>query len=71
VRNIEVAGAAELIAMTLGSNFIRAADHPGIFRRAVFAEFFEELFEAEFKLPDGAVALETQRNIARRRHILV
>ena len=53
--NIEIAGAAELVAMPLGSNFVSAADDPGIFGRTVFAKFFEELFEAGFEMADGAV----------------
>lgn len=69
--NVQVAGAAELVAMPLGSNFVSAADDPRVFGGAVLAKFFEELFEAGFQLPQGAVALEAQRNITRRRHILV
>ncbi len=71
MRNVEISGATELVAVTLRGDLIRAAHHPGIFGRTIFAEFFEELLEAEFKLANGAVALEAQRNIAGRRHILV
>jgi hypothetical protein len=71
MRNVEISGATELVAMTLRGNLIRTAYHPGIFGRTIFAEFFEELLEAQFNLANGAVALEAQRNIAGRRHILV
>src|SRR5579859_234526 len=71
MRNVEISGAAELVAMTLRGNLVRTAHHPGIFGRTIFAEFFEELLEAQFNLANGAVALEAQRNIAGRRHILV
>jgi hypothetical protein len=68
VGDIRIAGGAELVAVALGSYFIGAAHDPGIFGRAVFAEFFEEFFKPGFKLPYSAVALEAQRDIARRRH---
>src|SRR5580658_9949776 len=71
MRDIGIAGAAELIVMALGSNFVGATDHPGIFGRTIFAEFFEEFFKAGFQLADRAVALEAQRDIAGRRHVLV
>jgi hypothetical protein len=56
--DIGIAGAAELVAMTLGSYFIGAADGPGIFGGTVFTEFFEKLLEARFELADDAVTLE-------------
>jgi hypothetical protein len=68
---IGIAGTAELVAMTLRSNFVSTADDPRVFGGTVFAEFFEEFFEARFELPDSAVALEAQRNITGRRHIQV
>src|SRR6185437_4855238 len=71
MRDVKISGAAELIAVTLRGNLVRTAHHPRSFGRTIFAEFFEELLEAEFKLASGAVALEAQRNIAGRRHILV
>src|SRR5208282_5313577 len=37
----------------------------------VLAAFFEQFLETNLKLADSAVALEAQRNIARRRHVLV
>src|SRR5215469_2387168 len=57
--------------MPLRGNLISSPDDPGIFRRAVLFQFFEELFEARVELPNRAVAVETQRQIARRRHGLV
>jgi hypothetical protein len=57
--------------VALGGNFVGAADHPGIFGRAVLAELFEELFEACVELANGAVAIEAQRQITRRGHVLV
>jgi hypothetical protein len=56
--------------VALGGNLVGAADHPGIFGRAVLAELFEELFEARVELANGAVAIEAQRQIARRGHLL-
>src|SRR5580692_1071116 len=58
VRDIGIAGAAELVAVTLGSNFVGAANHPGVFRRPVFSKFFEEFLEARLQQPDGAIPLE-------------
>jgi hypothetical protein len=71
VGKIEIAGTAELVAVTLRSNLVSTADYPRIFGGTVFAEFFEEFFEARFQLADGAVALEAQRNMTRRRHVQV
>src|SRR5207245_8597432 len=71
VREIRVAGTAELVMMTLGGDFVGAANHPGIFGGAVLAELFEELFEACVELANGAVAVEAQRDFVRRRHGLV
>lgn len=68
---IGISGAAQLVAMTLRSNFVSTADNPRIFGRPVFAEFFEEFFEARFELADSAVALKAQRNITGRRHVQV
>ena len=68
VRQIWIAGAPQLIPVAFGRDFISAANHPGIFRRAILAELFEQLFEARVELPLGAVTVEVQRQIARRRH---
>jgi hypothetical protein len=57
--------------VALGGNLVGAADHPGIFGRAVLAELFEELFEARVELANRAVAVEAQRDFVRRRHDLV
>jgi len=50
VGEVRIAGAAELVVVALGGNLVGAADHPGIFGRAVLAELFEELFEACIEL---------------------
>jgi len=71
MREIRFAGAAELVVVALGGYFVGAANHPGIFGRAVLAKLFEELFEARVQLANGAVAVEAKREIARRRHVLV
>src|SRR5271155_1662922 len=68
---IRVAGTAELISMALGSNFVRPADHPRIFGRAVFTELCEEFFKAGFELTGDAVTLKAQWHITGRRHVLV
>src|ERR1700682_3469777 len=59
---------AELIAMPLGSNVIRAAHHPGIFGRAVLAELLQQRFQLGVELAFDAIAVEIQRQVARRRH---
>src|SRR5713226_633488 len=69
--HIRLAGTAELIVMALRSNFIGAAEHPGILGRAVLTEFFEEFFESRVQQASRAVAVEAQREIARRGHGLV
>jgi len=71
VGEIRIAGAAELVVVALGRDFVGAAEHPGIFRGAVLAELFEELLEASVELANGAVAVEAQRDFVRRRHGLV
>jgi len=71
VREIRLAGTAELVVVALGGNFVGAADHPGIFGGAILAELFEQLFEARVELANRAVAIEAQRDFVRRRHGLV
>src|SRR5712691_6400669 len=71
VGQVRIAGAAELVVMALRGDFVGAADHPGIFGRAVLAELFEQFFEAGVELANGAVAVEAERQIARRGHVLV
>jgi len=68
VRKIGIAGRAKLVAMTLSSDFVGAANNPRIFGRTIEAELGEELFEAGIELALEAVAVELQRNIAGRRH---
>ena len=71
VTKVRIAGTADLIAMAFGGDFIGAANHPGIFRGTIFAQFFEEFFEARVELPLVAVAVEIQREVAGGRHTLV
>ena len=58
MREVRLAGTAELLAMALGGDFIGAADQPGVFRWAIFAELVEEFLEAGVELALGAVAVE-------------
>jgi hypothetical protein len=71
VGQIGFAGAAELVVVALGGDFVGAADHPGVFGGAVLSEFLEEFFEASVKLANGAVAVEAERDFVRRGHVLV
>jgi len=71
VGQVRIAGAAELVVMALRGDFVGAADHPGIFGRAVLAELFEKFFEACVELANGTVAVEAERDFVRRRHGLV
>ena len=68
---VGIAGAAELVMMALGSNFVGSPHHPGIFGGAVDAQLFEQFFKARVELSRGAVAVELERKIARGRHGLV
>jgi hypothetical protein len=71
VRNLEqmheirFARLAELLTMALCGDFIGAADHPGVFGRAIFAELGEEFLEAGVELALGAVTVEAEGNVAR------
>ncbi len=58
MRDIRIAGAAELVAVALAGDFVGAANYPRILGRPVFAKFFEEFLEARLQLADGAVPLE-------------
>src|SRR5215469_199701 len=71
MRNIGVTGTAKLVAVALRGYFVSAPHEPGILGRPVGAQFFEKLFEAGIELPLGAVAIEIQRDIGRRRHTQV
>jgi hypothetical protein len=71
VGEIRFAGTAELVVVALGGNLVSAANHPGIFGGTILAKFFEELFEARVQLAHRAIAVEAQREVARRRHVLV
>ncbi len=68
VRQVGLAGTAKLIVVALRGDFVGAAHHPGVFRGAVFAELLEQFFQAHVKLAHRAVAVETERQIARGRH---
>jgi len=57
--------------VALRGNLVGTANHPGIFGGAVFAELFEELFEARVELANRAVAVEAEGDFVRRRHGLV
>src|SRR5438132_12503685 len=71
VREVGIAGTAELVMVALGGNFVGSADHPRIFGGAALAQLFEEFFEASVKLANGAVAIEAQRDFIRSRLGLV
>src|SRR6267143_2732834 len=71
MREVGISGAAELVMMALGGNFVGAPHHPGIFRGPVDAELLEQFFEARVELARGAVAVKLERKIARGRHGLV
>src|SRR5260370_40275970 len=71
VGQVRVAGAAELVVMALGGNFVSASEHPGVFGGAVLAELLEQFLETSVELASGAVAVEGQWDFVRRRHGLV
>src|SRR5260370_13230746 len=71
MRQVRIAGAAELVVMALGGNFVGAAEHPRIFGRTVFAELLDQFLEACVELASGAVAVKGERDFVRRRHGLV
>src|ERR1700674_2847749 len=71
MREVGITGAANLVAVAFGGDFVRAADQPGIFRGAIFAKLGEQLLKAGVQLTLVAVAMEVQRYVACGRHILV
>jgi hypothetical protein len=71
VSNVGIARTPELIAVALGSDVVGTAYEPGIIGGTVAAQFFEEFFQAGVNLALGAIAVEIQRQIGRRRHALV
>jgi hypothetical protein len=71
VKEVRLARPANLRAMPFRGDLISTANKPGIFGRAVFAEFGEEFLEAGVQLALGAVPVETKRNVPCRRHVLV
>jgi len=68
---VRIAGAAELVVVALGGNFVGAAEHPGILGRTVLAELLDQFLEASVELASGAVAVEGQGDFFRRRNGLV
>ena len=58
MRQVRFARPAELFAMPLGGYFVSAADHPGIFGGAIFAQLGQQFFEAGVELALGAIAVE-------------
>jgi hypothetical protein len=71
MHEVGLAGFAKLGAMALGSDFVGAANHPGVFGGAMLAQLGEKFLEADVELALGAVAVEAERNVTRRRHSLV
>src|SRR5258708_9440272 len=69
--HVRFAGAAKLVAVPLGGDFVGAAHHPGIFGGTIFAQLGQQLVEARVELALGAVSVEVQRGVAGRWHILV
>jgi hypothetical protein len=61
VCKVGVARSAQLIAMPLCRNLVRAPDHPGIFRGAILAQLGEQFVQASVQLALGAVAMEMER----------
>src|SRR5713101_8988438 len=68
---VRFAGAAKLVAVPLGGDFVGAAHHPGIFGGTILAQLGQQLVETRVELALGAVSVEVQRYVAGRRHILV
>src|SRR5713226_8584810 len=68
MREVGIAGTAELIAMAFSGDLIGAANDPRVFGGAVVAELGEEFVKAGVELALGAVAMEIQGQIAGRRH---
>ncbi len=64
VRHVWVAGAAKLIAMTFGGDFVGAANDPGIFGRAILAELGKQLFQTGIQEALSALAVKLQGKIA-------
>src|SRR5258708_12118121 len=71
VGQIGVTGNARLVTMALRGDLVPTADNPGIFSRAVLTELGEEFLETRVQLALDPIAVEAQRNIARRGHASV
>ena len=71
MRDVGVAGTAELVAVAFGGNVIRTTNQPGILRGAIGTQFFEEFFETGVELALGAVPVEIQGQVGARSHNLV
>src|SRR5258708_40257488 len=70
MREVGVTRTAKLVAMAFRGDFVGAAHHPRIFRRAILTQLLQQLVQAGIKLALGALAMEMQRQIAGRRHNL-
>ena len=68
MRDVRIAGVAELVAVAFGGDLVGAAHQPGIIGGAIQAEFFEEFLEAVVEVPFRAVTVEVQREIGARAH---
>src|SRR2546423_14876322 len=57
--------------MPFRRDFVGSSNQPGIFRRSILAKFIEGFLEPSVELAVGAIAVEIQRDIASRWHVLV
>ena len=71
VHEVRLAGFTELFTVALGGNVVGTADHPGVFGGSILAKLGEEFLKAGIELALGAIAVEAEGNVARRRHGLV
>jgi len=56
--DVGIAGGTELIMVALGGDFERTTHRPGVFRRPVGAQLFEEFFQAGVELPFSPVPVK-------------
>jgi hypothetical protein len=61
MREVGIAGTAELVTVALRGYFIRAANHPGILGGPILPELFKQFVEANVELALGAVAMKMER----------
>ena len=69
VREIRVAGTAQLVAVTFSRYLICTADEPRIVRRTVFLELVQKLVQASVQQALGTIAVEVERQIGRPGHL--